>query len=84
VDGVAAVYLERGGSAIQVLAPADDPVVAASAIRALACLVTDGRLRELVIRKVDGLPIAESPWREALLSAGFSPGYRGLTLRGSR
>ena len=81
VDGAAALYLERGGSTLQTLAPADDPGVAATAIRALGALVADGRLRELVIRKVDGQPIAESPWREALLTASFRPGYRGLTLR---
>jgi hypothetical protein len=46
--------------------------------------VADGRARELVVRKVDGLPIAESPWRPALLDAGFVAGYRGLTLRGAR
>jgi len=84
VDGQAAVYLERGGTTLQTLAPADDPDVAAPAFRALAALVNDGRSRELVIGKVDGLPVAESPWREGLLAAGFTPGYRGLTLRGAR
>jgi hypothetical protein len=84
VDGVAALYLERGGSTLQTLAPADDPDVAALALRGLAPLVADGRARELVVRKVDGLPIAESPWRPALLDAGFVAGYRGLTLRGAR
>jgi hypothetical protein len=72
------------GSTLQTLVPADDPAVASVALRAMGRLVVDGRLRELVIRKVDGLPIVESPWREALMSAGFTPGYRGLTLRGSR
>ena len=84
VDGVAALYLERGGSTLQILAPADDPAVATAALRALANLVTTGRTRELVIRKIDGLPVGESPWREALLAAGFSAGYRGLTIRGTR
>ncbi len=84
VDGLAALYLERGGSTLQTLAPADDPEVAAAAVRALSVLVADGRLRELVIRKVDGQPVGESPWREVLLAGGFVPGYRGLTLRGSR
>jgi ATP-dependent Lhr-like helicase len=84
VDGVAALYLERGGSTLQTLAPADDPAVATVAIRALGIFVTTGRTRELVIRKVDGLPVGESPWREALLTAGFSAGYRGLTIRGTR
>ena len=84
VDGVAALYLERGGSTLQTLAPADDPDVAASAVRALAALVTSGRSRELVIRKIDGLPVAESPFRDQLLAGGFSAGYRGLTIRGAR
>jgi ATP-dependent Lhr-like helicase len=84
VDGVAALYLERGGSTLQTLAPADDPAIAAIAMRSLATLVTSGRTRELVIRKIDGLPVGESPWHEALTAGGFSPGYRGLTIRGSR
>ena len=84
VDGVAALYLERGGSTLQTLAPADDAVVAAAALRGLGALVTSARVRELVIRKIDGLPIGESPWRDALLAAGFAAGYRGLTLRPTR
>ena len=84
VDGLAAVYLERGGSTLQTLAPADDPAIAAAAVRGLDTLVTGGRFRELVIRKVDGLPVAESPWRDTLLGGWFATGYRGLTLRGSR
>ena len=40
-------------------------------------------VRELVIGKVDGEPVAESPFREALLGAGFVPGYRGYALRGA-
>jgi ATP-dependent Lhr-like helicase len=84
VDGVAALYLERGGATLQTLAPADDPEVAGLALRGLTPLVADGRARELVVRKVDGLPISESPWRRTLLEAGFAAGYRGLTLRGAR
>ncbi len=84
VDGVAALYLERGGSTLQTLAPADDPAVAATATRSLASLVATGRAHELVIRKVDGVPVAESSWRETLLAAGFTAGYRGLAVRGPR
>ena len=83
VDGEAALYLERGGATLQVLSPADDPAVATAALRALAVLVADGRFRELVVTRIDGLPVAESPFRAALLDAGFVPGYRGLTLRAS-
>jgi ATP-dependent Lhr-like helicase len=81
VDGEAALYLDRGGGSVQVLPAADDPVVAVEAARALGTLVADGRIRELVITKVDGEPVAASPFREALVAAGFVPGYRGLVLR---
>ena len=83
VDGHAAIYLERGGSGVQTFPDADDPSIGALALRALGALVADGRLRELVIAKVDGQPVSGSPWRDRLLEAGFVPGYRGLALRSS-
>jgi ATP-dependent helicase Lhr and Lhr-like helicase len=85
VDGVAVLYLDRGGRSMQTLPAFDDPVTAATAIAALrAALARDGRERhdrELVITRVDGLPVTDSPHRPALLGAGFAPGYRGLVLR---
>jgi ATP-dependent Lhr-like helicase len=81
VDGEAALYLERGGATLQTLPVADDPAIAAAAARALGTLVADGRVRELVVTKVDGVPVSESAFRETLLEAGLTPGYRGLTLR---
>jgi ATP-dependent Lhr-like helicase len=84
VDGIAALYLERGGSTLQTLPAADDAEVGDAALGGLASLVAGGRFRELIIRKVDGVAIGESPWRAALLEAGFVAGYRGLTLRGAR
>ena len=84
VDGIAAIYVDRGGSSLQVLPAADEPDVALAAARALRTLVADGRLRELVIRKVDGDDVATSSFRSTLLDAGFVAGYRGLTLRGDR
>jgi ATP-dependent Lhr-like helicase len=84
VDGVAALYLERGGGTLQTLPAADDPETADAAIRALRELLDDRRVRELVITKVDGLPVGESPFRARLVDAGFSPAYRGLTLRATR
>jgi ATP-dependent Lhr-like helicase len=83
VDGVAVLYLERGGTGLQTFPAADEPAISGPALRALGVLVADGRLRELVITKVDGAAIAASPWRERLLAAGFVPGYRGLTIRSS-
>ena len=61
--------------------PADDPVVAGLALRALGALVADGRMRELLVARIDGQPVGESPSRPLLLEAGFVPGYRGLALR---
>jgi ATP-dependent Lhr-like helicase len=81
VDGAAAVYLERGGSSIVALPAADDATVLEAALRALGALVADGRVRELVIGKVDGEPVGSWARREALTAAGFVPGYRGYTLR---
>jgi ATP-dependent Lhr-like helicase len=84
VDGIAALYVDRGGSSIQVLPAGDEPDVALVAARSLRALVADGRVRELVIRKVDGEDVATSPFRATLLEAGFVAGYRGLLLRGDR
>jgi len=84
VDGLAALYLDRGGTSLQTLPPFDDPIVAASAVAALRSLLRDGRLRELVIARVDGEPVGGSSWYETLRNEGFVQGYRGLVLRRER
>ncbi|MFL5726965.1 MAG: DEAD/DEAH box helicase [Chloroflexota bacterium] len=84
VDGAAALYLERGGGTIQTLPASDDPEIAEAAVRSLGGLVADRRVRELIITKVDGTPVGESPFRERLLAGGFMAGYRGLVLRAGR
>ncbi len=81
VDGAAALYVDRGGSSLQVLPAADEPAVLGVALRALGDLPADGRVRELVIGKVDGEPVGASAHRNAMLAAGFVAGYRGLVLR---
>jgi ATP-dependent Lhr-like helicase len=83
VDGTAAAYLERGGASVQLLPAADDADTLRLAVSGLRTLVTDGRVRELVIKRVDGEPVSSSVRRDDLLEAGFVPGYRGLTLRRS-
>jgi ATP-dependent Lhr-like helicase len=84
VDGAAALYVERGGSGLQTMPAFDDAEVATAAVAALRTLVEDGRLKEFVVRKVDGEAVADSAHREALLAGGFQPGYRGLVLRPGR
>ena len=81
VDGEAVLYVDRGGSSLQTLPAFDDPELAGAAAAALRRLVVDGRVRELVIGKIDGQPVAESPHGQALLEAGFVAGYRGLLMR---
>jgi ATP-dependent Lhr-like helicase len=85
VDGVAVLYVERGGKGLGTFPAADDPARAALAVAALGGLLGDGRLRELVLARVDGAPLApEHPWRARLVDAGFVPGYRGMALRPRR
>ena len=74
VDGVAALYLERGGATLQTLPAADDPAVAVTAARAFRALLTDGRTRELVIRKVDGEDVATSRIQAATPRGGLRRG----------
>ncbi len=81
VDGAAVLYVDRGGTSLQVLPAGDDPEALAYALRSLTDLVQDGRVRELVIGKVDGEPVAASRFGDALLAAGFVTGYRGYALR---
>ena len=75
VDGLAALYLDRGGSSLQTLPPFDDPTLATLAVGALRGLLAEGRVRELVVSRVDGEPVARSPWYHTLLKAGFIQGY---------
>ena len=84
VDGVAAAV--SGARRLDAADPSRgrDPNIADSALRGLTTLVATGRFREMVIRKVDGVAVADSPWRDRLLEAGFTAGYRGLTLRQAR
>jgi len=81
VDGAGALYLERGGHSLQTLPASDDPAIAGAAFAALLALVDDGRFRELVVTRVDGQPVAASPWRAHIEEAGFVAGYRGHVLR---
>ncbi len=83
VDGVPALYVERGGRTLQTLPAFDDPDVAAAALPGLRRLVGEGRDRELVVARIDGAPVGTSSHRDRLLAAGFVAGYRGLILRGA-
>ena len=83
VDGAAVLYMDRGGHSLRSLPAADDGETAGLAMAALRELVDGGRFRELVVTRVDGEPVASSPWRPMLEEAGFVAGYRGFVLRPS-
>ena len=79
LDGLPAIYLERGGRSL-----ATFPASGTNGRWAeeLGRLVTSGRLRKLEISRVDGEDVRETPVAALLRAAGFTDGYRGLTLRG--
>ena len=77
VDGACAAYLERGGKHLLTF-----PEVAVDAwAEALVGAHKEGRLSRLQIERIDDGPARSSPHATALRSAGFSDGYKGLTLR---
>ncbi len=76
--GMPVAYLERGGRAVVRFG---DTRADMGWVDALSRLVKDGRLRQLEIQRVDGLPVRESDALDALRAAGFRDGYRGVILR---
>jgi ATP-dependent Lhr-like helicase len=71
VDGLASLYLERGGRGLVALRPLDGSWEPA-AVAALGSLVEDGRLRRLALERYDdGLA-------PVLRDAGFVPSPKGL------
>jgi ATP-dependent helicase Lhr and Lhr-like helicase len=75
-EGRLVLYLERGGRSL--LTAAD---VQAVHLDALVGAATGGGRVEL--QKVDGVPVLESPLKDALRAAGFSATHRALVAYGS-
>jgi ATP-dependent Lhr-like helicase len=85
VDGSPVLYIERGRGGLMTFPAADGAAPSMLALAALGGLVGEGRLRELVLTRVDGEPLGpQHPWWARLVEAGFVPGYRGLALRPQR
>jgi ATP-dependent Lhr-like helicase len=81
VDGLPALFLDRGGRQAASFAPAhDEPGALDAAAAALGELRLDRRRRALRIERIDGAPALASPLRDAFLRAGFRADYKGLTL----
>ncbi|HUF06487.1 MAG TPA: DEAD/DEAH box helicase [Candidatus Binatia bacterium] len=85
VDGLAVLYLERGGRGLITLPAARAHEARSRAVAALPSLVAPGGpMRELRIERVDRGPVGESPIAALLAEAGFRPSYRGYLLRRER
>jgi ATP-dependent helicase Lhr and Lhr-like helicase len=84
VNGAAALYLERGGRGIVTFPLMDTPATAAVALGCLLQFAAQQPSGSLTIERVDGVPVGEAGLKDALLGAGFVPGYRGLTYRPPR
>jgi ATP-dependent Lhr-like helicase len=80
VDGVLAVYVERGGRTL--LTYSEDLAVLRPAVDALALAVHDGALGKLDVERANGGTVFDTPLAAALADAGFRPSPRGLRLRG--
>jgi ATP-dependent Lhr-like helicase len=81
VDGLPALYVEKGGRTLLTFGADDDAL--ARAITELAKVVRTGRLSDLVISKVDGVDI-DARIAAHLEGAGFIPTPRGHRLRSVR
>jgi len=77
VDGVACAHLERGGRRLTTFPGAEQHP---SWVTGLAELVGSGRVRRLRVEHLNGERAAASPLAAVLRDAGFSDGYKGLTL----
>ena len=78
IDGEPAAYLQRGGRSLLTFSAADrDDTWIEAVVEAQKC----GRLQALQIERIDDSPARTSPIAPRLRAAGFSDGYRGLTLR---
>jgi ATP-dependent Lhr-like helicase len=81
VDGLPALFLDRGAKQATTFAAAhDEPGAFDAAAAALRALLLDRRRRALRIERIDGAPALESPLRDAFLRAGFRAEYKGLAL----
>ncbi|WP_026539241.1 Lhr family ATP-dependent helicase [Arthrobacter sp. 9MFCol3.1] len=79
VDGALALYVERGGKTL--LAFSDDPEILAAGGSALVGVVTRGAVDKLIMEKVNGHGILDTPVAAALAQAGAYSTPKGLRIR---
>ena len=83
IDGRLAGWLCRGEEHLLTFVPdeAEAERVRPALAQALAAEVAPEKLRTLFIQSIDGAPVDESPFAEALLAAGFARTPRGYLKR---
>ena len=79
VDGALVLYVERGGKTL--LAFSADADVLAAAGAALVGVVTRGAVDKLIMEKVNGHGILDTPVAAALAQAGAYSTPKGLRIR---
>lgn len=79
VNGAPVVYLERGGKGAVTFPAFDDRDTALVALEALVGRESPRGAKPMMIERIDGLPVLESPHTPIFGEAGFTQGYRGLT-----
>ncbi|WP_323960223.1 ATP-dependent helicase [Arthrobacter sp. JZ12] len=79
VDGVLALYVERGGKTM--LTYSEDPEVLTAAAEALVAAIRQGAADKMAVEKVNGESALDSPAGQALAAAGFYSTPRGLRIR---
>ena len=77
-DGVPLVMADRGGRTLHTFEHAATDL---RWIDALRQALADGRLAKVELARIDATPAAEHPIHDTLTENGFTPGYRGPTLR---
>ena len=77
-DGFPLVMLDRGGRTLHTFEHATTDL---RWIDALRNVLATGRVARVELARIDGGPAAEHPMHDTLLANGFTPGYRGPTLR---
>ncbi|MET1087064.1 MAG: crosslink repair DNA glycosylase YcaQ family protein [Arthrobacter sp.] len=79
VDGALVLYVERGGKTL--LAFSDNDAILAAAGSALVGVVTRGAVDKLIMEKVNGHEILDTPVAAALSAAGAYSTPKGLRIR---
>ena len=77
-DGIPLVMLDRGGRTLHTFEHANTDLRWIDALRDALAI---GRLAKVELARIDAAPAAEHPMHDTLLANGFTPGYRGPTLR---